>query len=109
MEQLIGKLDLYIKCPYCNKGSDYVMHIDTTDVICNSCDKSFDIELWVDDIEVKALKINIKYLRSITGDSMYNCKKALEQLDWCVDDALKALKIKCCNLDKAIEEVKNEH
>lgn len=56
MEQLTEKMDLNAKCPHCGEEDYYTFHLGADTLICNKCDKEFNIELWVSNIKVKSSK-----------------------------------------------------
>jgi uncharacterized protein (DUF983 family) len=56
MEQLYWKIDLPATCPHCGEASDYVFYLNADSLICNKCEKEFNIELWARDVEVRASK-----------------------------------------------------
>jgi len=56
MAKLYWKMDLDVICPYCGLNDLYVFYINAESLICNHCEKEFNIEIWAKSIEVKTSK-----------------------------------------------------
>lgn len=56
MERLTEKLDEVVNCPHCNIESLYTFHVTADSLTCHHCDKTFDIEILVKSITIKARK-----------------------------------------------------
>jgi DNA-directed RNA polymerase subunit RPC12/RpoP len=56
MEQLTWKIDLNAKCPHCGEEDTHTFYLNADTLICDKCNKEFNIELWAKDIEVRCSK-----------------------------------------------------
>lgn len=51
-----GRVEEEATCPYCGHRDWYSFHILSNSLICDNCDKEFEIELEVD-VKVKSTKM----------------------------------------------------
>jgi len=56
MEELTWKIDLNAKCPHCEKENSYIFYLNAEYLLCQKCNREFNIQLWVKDIEVRCNK-----------------------------------------------------
>ena len=50
-------MDENITCPYCEKTSCYIFYLNANTIICNECDKEFEIDIFVASIAIKGSKL----------------------------------------------------
>jgi|JI10StandDraft_1071094.scaffolds.fasta_scaffold358912_3 transcription elongation factor Elf1 len=56
MEKLTWKIDLNVKCPHCEKENSHTFYLNADTLICDECDKEFNIEIYATNIEVRSTK-----------------------------------------------------
>ncbi len=56
MEELTWKFDTEATCPHCGHWSYYVFYLNADSLICNECDKTFNITIWAKSVEVRSSK-----------------------------------------------------
>ena len=59
MRQLYWKEDLNATCPHCGDVADHTFYLNSDTLICDKCDKEFDIVLYVDNIKVVSTKMEV--------------------------------------------------
>ena len=54
--KLNWKEDMSFECPYCGHEMETVAYLNIEDADCDSCGKTFDVELHVDNFSQKCIK-----------------------------------------------------
>jgi uncharacterized protein (DUF983 family) len=53
-QQLWWKDDIPATCPHCGNREEYTAYLNADSLICNVCDKEFDVALYATNVEWKA-------------------------------------------------------
>lgn len=54
MFELNWKFEAEATCPHCGYSDDYTVYLNVSTIICNKCEKEFDVSLYVSDLELRA-------------------------------------------------------
>lgn len=50
------KIYVDVKCPHCNKVSNYKIYVDEDTIFCNTCNKKMNIEVVVQTVDITVTK-----------------------------------------------------
>lgn len=56
MEHLSFKISLVATCPHCNDKDCHTFYLNAESLICDKCDKEFQIEIWASNLQIKTSK-----------------------------------------------------